>query len=81
MKNVKEQLGKEVCLLFFTPSPDATQHQSRAYGVCKATVLKKFENVFNFKKQANVSDVVTIGEKALESLFGGKPGVGLNNLR
>ena len=87
MKNVKKQLGKEVCLLFLHAITrcDTT---SILYGVGKATALKKFGNVFNFKEQANVfsyhsavSDVVAIGEKALVSLFGGKPGVGLNNLR
>ena len=56
--------------------------------LAKATALKKFENVLHFKQQANifschstVSDVVSAGEKALVSLFGGKPGVGLNALR
>ena len=67
MNNVKEQLGKKVCLLFLHAITrcDTT---SILYGVGKATVLKKFENVFNFKKQANVfsyhsavSDVVSIG--------------------
>ena len=87
MKNVKEKLGKEVCLLFLHAITrcDTT---SILYGVGKTTALKKFENVFNFKEQANVfsynsafSDVVTIGEKALVSPFGSKPEVGLNNLR
>ena len=87
MKNVKEQLGKEVCLLHLHAITrcDTT---SILYEAGKATALKKFENVFNFKEQANdfsyhsaVSDVVTIGEKALVSLFGGNPGVGLNIFR
>ena len=85
MKNVKEHLGKEVCLLFLNAITrcDTT---SILYGVGKATALKKFENVFNFKEQTNVfsylsavSEVVTMGEKALVSLFGGKPGVSLKS--
>ena len=87
MKNVKEQLGKEVCL-FYLHAITRCDTTSILYGAGKATALKKFENVFNFKEQANVfsyhsavSDVVTIGEKALVSLFGGRPGVGLNTLR
>ena len=89
MKKVKEQLGKEVCRnLLFLHAITGCDTTSRLYGVGKATALKKFENVLHFKEQANVyschsavSDVVTAGEKALVSLFGGKPVVGLNTLR
>ena len=89
MKKVKEQLGKDVCRnLLFLHAITGYDTTSRLYGVGKATALKKFENVLHFKEQANifschcaVSDVVTAGEKALVSLFGGKPGVGLNALR
>ena len=89
MKKVKEQLGKEVCRnLLFLPAITGCDTTSRLYGVGKATALKKCENVLHFKEQANVfschsavSDVVTAGEKALVSLFGGKLGVGLNALR
>ena len=89
MKKVKEQLGKEVCRnLLFLHDITRCDTTSRLYGVGKVTALKKFENVLHFKEQANVfschsavSDVVTAGEKALVSLFGGKPGVGLNALR
>ena len=89
MKRVKEQLGKEVCRnLLFLHAVTGCDTTSRLYGVGKATALKKFENVLHFKQQANVfsrhstvSDVVSAGEKALVSLFGGKPGVGLNALR
>ena len=89
MKKVKEQLGKEVCRnLLFLHAITGCDTTSRLYGVGKATALKKSENVLHFKEQANVfschstvSDVVTAGEKALVSLFGGKPGIGLNALR
>ena len=89
MKKVKEQLGKEVSRNLLFLHAITRCDTSLFYGVGKATALKKFENVLNFKEQANVfsyhnsavSDVVTTGEKALVSLFGGKPGVGLNNLR
>ena len=89
MKKVKEQLGKEVCRnLLFLHAITGCDTTSRLYGVGKATALKKFENVLHFKEQANifsshsaVSDVVTAGEKALVSLLGGKPGVGLNALQ
>ena len=87
MKKVKEQLGKEVCRnLLYLHAITGCDTTSRLYGV--GTALKKFENVLHFKEQAYVfschsavSDVVTAGEKALVSLFGGKPGVGLNALR
>ena len=73
MKKVKEQLGKEVCRnLLFLHAITRCDTTSRLYGVGKATVLTKFENVLSFKEQANVfschsalSDVVTEGEKAL----------------
>ena len=89
MKKVKEQLSKELCRsLLFLHAITGCDTTSRLYGVGKATVLKKFENALQFKEQANVfschsavSDVVTAGEKALVSLFGGKPGLGLNALR
>ena len=89
MKKVKEQLGKEVCRnLLYHHAITGCDTTSRLYGVARATVLKKFENVLHFKEQAYVfschsavSDVVTAGEKALVSLFGGKPGVGLNAVR
>ena len=89
MKKVKEQLGKELCRsLLFLHAITGCDTTSRLYGVGKATALKKFENALHFKEQANVfschsavSDVVTAGEKALVSLFGGKPGLGLNALR
>ena len=89
MKKVKEQLGKEVSRNLLFLHAITRCDTSLFYGVGKATALKKFENVLNFKEQANVfsyhnsavSDVVTTDEKALVSLFGGKPGVGLNNLR
>ena len=89
MKKVKELLGKEVWRnLLFLHAITGCDTTSRLYGVGKATALKKFENVLHFKEQANVfschsavSDVVSAGEKALVSLFGGKPGVGLNALR
>ena len=90
MKKVIEQLAKEVSrdLLFLHAITRCDT--SLLHGVGKATALKKFENVLNFKEQANVFsyhsavfDVATstTGEKALVSLFGGKPRVGLNNLR
>ena len=80
MKKVKEQLGKEVCRnLFFLHAITGCDTTSRLYGVGKAAVLKKFENILSFKEQANVfschsavSNVVTAGEKALVSLFGGE---------
>ena len=89
VKKVKEQLGKEVCRnLLFLHAITGCDTTSRLYRVGKATALKKFENVLHLKEQANVfschsavSDVVTAGEKALVSLFRGKPGVGLNALR
>ena len=89
MKKVKEQVGKEVCRnLLFLHAITRCGTTSRLNGVGKATALKKFENVLHFKEQANAfschsaaSDVVTAGEKALVSLFGGKPGVGVNALR
>ena len=89
VKKVKEQLGKEVCRnLLFLHAITGCDTASRLYGVGKASALKKFENVLHFKEQANVfschsavSDVVTAGEKAFVSLFGGKPGVCLNALR
>ena len=77
-KKVKEQLSKEVRKnLLFLHAITGCDTRSRLYGVGKATVQKKFENVPIFKEQANVfschsavSDVVTAGEKALVSLFG-----------
>ena len=89
VKKVKEKLGKEVCRnLLFLHAITGCGTTSRLYGVGRATALKKFENVLHFKEQSNVfschsavSDVVTACEKALVSLFGGKPGVGLNALR
>jgi len=58
------------------------------YGVGKAATLKKIENVPYSREQANVfnchsaiSDILTAAEKALVSLIGGKPGVGLDALR
>ena len=80
MKKVKEQLGKEVCKnLLFLHAITGCDTTSRLYGVGKAIVQKKFENVLSFKEQANVfschiavSDIVTAGEKALVSLFGGE---------
>ena len=78
MKKVKEQLGKKVCRnLLFLHAITRCDTTSCLYGVGKATVQKKFENVLGFKEQANVlschsavSDVA--GEKALVSLFGGE---------
>ncbi|XP_068675446.1 uncharacterized protein [Montipora foliosa] len=89
MKKVKDQLGEEVCRdLLFLHAITGCDTISRLYGVGKATALKKLDNVLHFKEQANVfschstvSDVVNAGEKALVSLFGGKPGVCLNALR
>ena len=85
MKKVKEQLGKELCRsLLFLHAITGCDTTSRLYGVGKATALKKFENALQanvFSCHSAVSDVVTAGEKALVSLFGGKTGVGLNALR
>ena len=83
MKKVKDQLGEEVCRdLLFLHAITGCDTTSRLYGVGKATALKKLDNVLHFKEQANVfschstvSDVVNAGEKALVSLFRGKPGV------
>ena len=80
MEKVKEQLGKEVCRnLLFLQAITGCDTTSRLYGVGKATVLKKFENVLSFKEQANVFschsgvfDDVTAGEKAMVSLFRGE---------
>ena len=85
----KEQLGKEVCRnLLFLHAITGCDITSRLHRVGKATGLKKFDNILHFKEQANVSschsavsDVVTAGDEALVSLFGGKPGLGLNALR
>ena len=89
MKKVKEQLGKEVCRnLLFRHAITVRDTTSRLYGDGKTIALKKFQNALHFKQEANVfschsavSDVVTAGEKALVSRFGGKPGLGLNALR
>lgn len=89
MKKVKEQLGREVCRnLPFLHAMTGCDTTSRLYGVGKATALKKFVDVPYFREQANVfssnsvvGDVVTAGEKALVSLFGGKTANGLNALR
>ena len=89
VKRVKDQLGRVVCTnLLFLHAITGCDTTSRLYGVGKATALKKFENVPYFREQANVfnchspiSDILTAGEKALVSFFGGKPGVGLDLLR
>ena len=89
MKRAKDQLGREVCTnLLFLHTITGCDTTSRLYGVGKATALKKFENVPYFREQASVfschlviSDILTTGEKALVSLFGGKPGVGFDALR
>ena len=85
-------VGKAPCKrsLFVRFKRDIKERAKRlcSQGVGKAAALKKFENILHFKRQANVlschsavSGIVTAGEKALVSLFGGKPGVGLNALR
>ena len=89
MKKVKEQLGRELCRnLLFLHTVTRCHTSSRLYGVGKATTLKKLESVPYLKEHGNiftchsaVSDVVSPGEKALVSLFSGKPVVGLNSLR
>ena len=89
MKKVQEQLGKEVCRsLLFLHAVTGCDTTSRLYGVGKAKELKKFFDVPYFREQANVfsshsalSDIVTAGEKALVSLFGGQPSDGLDALR
>lgn len=88
MKKFKEQLGKEVCRnLLFLHANTGCGTTSHLFEVGKVTALKKLENVLHLKEQVNVFschsavlDVITAGEKALVSLFGVKPGVGLNAL-
>ena len=88
IKKVKEQLVKEVCRnLLFCHAVTCCNTTSRLYGVGKATALKIFENLRHFKALAKVFnshstvyDIVRVSEKAVVSLFGGKPGVGLNAL-
>ena len=61
MKKVKEQLGKEVCRnLLFLHAITGCDTASRFYGVGKATVLKKLENVLSFKEQAMSSAVILL---------------------
>ena len=89
MRKVKEQLGTDLCKnLLFLHAVTRCDTTSRLCGVSKAMVLKKFENTPYIREQANVltchsamSDIVAAGEKALVSLYGCKPGVGLTALR
>ena len=68
---------------FFTPSPDATHHSSMK--LARQQAWRNLRMYFTSKNKLTSSAIIlrfpTAGEKALVSLFGGKPGVGLNNLR
>jgi len=87
---LQQSLGENVtdCLLFVHAilGCDTT---SRLCGIGKPSALKKAQSSEHFRQQAAVFnssnathlEVVAAGEKALVSLYGGKPGQTLDNLR
>jgi len=84
--DIKHQLGDEVCRNFlFLHAGTCCDTTSRLHGVGSWSWrmhLMEQAKVFGFSLlHTSASDVVTAGEKALVTLFGGKPGTSLNKLR
>ena len=89
MKKCREQLSYDVCRnMLFLHAISGCDTTSRPYGIDKPAALKKYAHSAHFREQAKVfnlhsslDDVVEGGEKALVSLFGGKPGEKLDAMR
>ena len=90
VKSLKRQLGEDVCRnILFIHAVLGCDTTSRLYGLGKAASLKKFTSSTHFQTQSRQflaegtsPDVVeSAGEKALVSLYKGKPDDSLNSLR
>ena len=82
-------MGRELCLLLpFVHGVSDSVTTSRLYGVGKGAALRKLrsdsafkEAAYVFSRQSSLEEIVAAGEKALCSLYGGRPNEGLDVLR
>ncbi len=90
IKSIKEQLGSELCeSILFVHGILGCDTTSRLYGIGKGASLKKFKTNAAFREQAKVfntpfaspDDVTAAGEKALLTIYKGKPSDALDSLR
>ena len=90
IKEVKGALGEKLCgNLLFLHSFLGCDTTSRVYGLGKGIVVKKFKESQFFQLQASVfndvdksvKEIAKAGEEALVSLYNGKPGQKLDDLR
>lgn len=87
---VKKQLGSEICThILFLHALLGCDTTSHLHGIGKGKSLKMFQSSQHFREQAQVfdmqsaslEDVIAAGEKALVSVYKGKPGKVLDSLR
>ena len=86
---MKTALGPSVCaVLTFVHAIAGFDTTSRLFGIGKGTPPKKLMSDPNFKKQAEVfsanvsmDSIISAGEEAIVSLYGGNVGEGLDKLR